>query len=114
QRAEAQKKIQATMHGLAENSAFAAFDRMAEKVDRMEAEAEAQSELVEHMSGDSLARQFDQLDQTSGADDALSALKAKMGLLPAATEPRLSLEDLEELEAISAGSDGSKGGQGSY
>lgn len=111
QRAEAQKKIQATMHGLSENSAFATFDRMAEKVDRLEAEAEAQGELVEHMAGDTLARQFDQLEKTSGGDDALAALKAKMGLLPAAAEPKLSLEDLEELESISVGSSSEDAGR---
>jgi len=113
QRAETQKKIQATMHGLADNSAFSAFDRMAEKVDRSEAEAEAQAELVEHMEGDDLARQFEKLEQTSGGDDALAALKAKMGLAPAAA-PSISLTELEELEALTGAGAGSgeKGGTG--
>src|SRR5919109_799923 len=40
-RAEAQRTIQATMAGLSDTSAFDTFDRMAEKVDQLEAEAEA-------------------------------------------------------------------------
>ena len=51
-RAEAQKQIQATMQGLNDVSAFDTFDRMAEKVDQIEAEGEAQAELGYEMSGD--------------------------------------------------------------
>ena len=43
-RAEAHKTIQATMSGLSDTSAFDTFDRMAEKVDLVEAEAEAHAE----------------------------------------------------------------------
>ena len=57
-------------------------DRMAEKIDRMEAEAEAGAELNEEYSGDVLASKFAQLEKTHGSDDDLVALKRKMGLLP--------------------------------
>jgi len=40
-RAEAQKAIQETMSGLSSASAFESFDRMASKIEHMEAEAEA-------------------------------------------------------------------------
>jgi phage shock protein A len=40
-RAEAMKSIQDTMSGLSQTSAFDTFDRMAEKINQMEAEAEA-------------------------------------------------------------------------
>jgi phage shock protein A len=81
-RAEAQKAIQETMSGLNNASAFETFDRMATKIDQMEAEAEAASELHEEYTGDTLAHKFNQLEQKAGADDDLAALKVKMGLAP--------------------------------
>lgn len=86
-RAEAQKAIQETMSGLRNASAFEAFDRMGEKIDRMEAEAEAGAELQEEYSGDVLAHKFSQLEQTAGADADLLALKRKMGLAPPEAPP---------------------------
>ena len=82
-RAEAQKKIQETMTGLKNASAFETFDRMAQKVDQMEAEAEAHAELNEEASGDVLLHKLTQLEQTHGAEEDLLALKQKMGLAPA-------------------------------
>jgi phage shock protein A len=82
-RAEAQKAIQETMHGLRDQSAFETFERMGAKIDQMEAEAEAQGELAEEYSGDVLASQFQKLERTHSADDDLLALKRKMGLAPA-------------------------------
>ena len=55
---------------------------MAAKVDQIEAEAEAGAELAEEYSGDTLATKFKQLEGTHGADEDLTALKRKMGLLP--------------------------------
>jgi phage shock protein A len=86
-RAEAQKAIQETMHGLRNASAFEAFDQMATKIEAMEAEAEAGAELAEEYSGDVLAHKFQQLEQTSGAEDDLVALKRKMGILPPEAPP---------------------------
>ena len=45
-RAEAHSKIQETLSGLKNASAFEAFDQMAQKVDQMEAQAEATNELA--------------------------------------------------------------------
>ncbi len=86
-RAEAQKAIQETMSGLKDQSAFETFDRMAGKIDQLEAEAEAGAELAEEYSGDVLASQFANLEKTAGADDDLLALKRKMGLAPAEEAP---------------------------
>lgn len=83
-RAEAQKAIQETMSGLKNQSAFETFDRMAEKIDQIESEAEAGAELQEEYTGDVLKSQFDKLEATAGADEDLLALKRKMGLAPAA------------------------------
>src|SRR4051812_48701154 len=81
-RAEAQKTIQATMQGLSDTSAFDTFDRMAEKVDAIEAEAEAGAELSSELTGDALDHKFKKLETSSkgSVDLQLAELKAKMGL----------------------------------
>ncbi|MCB9731516.1 MAG: PspA/IM30 family protein [Deltaproteobacteria bacterium] len=106
-RAEAQKKIQDTMSGIGDNSAFDTFARMEEKVDQKEAEAQAAVELAGD-AGDDLDAEFKSLESSSaGQSDALAALKAKMGVGPApAAKPAAlpsaaatdSVED--ELEAL--------------
>jgi phage shock protein A len=82
-RAEAQRAIQETMSGMNNASAFETFERMSQKIDQIEAEAEASSEIAEQYTGDTLAEKFGKLEQTAGADDELVALKRKMGVLPA-------------------------------
>ncbi|MCC6876624.1 MAG: PspA/IM30 family protein [Sandaracinaceae bacterium] len=110
-RAEAMKSIQETMAGLSDNSAFETFDRMAEKIDQIEAEAEAGAELSEEYSGDVLKSRFAKLEATAGADAELEALKREMGLIEAeapavstrveakAEEPALDADEMAELEA---------------
>jgi phage shock protein A len=87
-RAEAQKAIQETLGGLKNASAFEAFDRMSEKIERMEAEAEAGAEVAEEYTGDVLAQKFQHLEATTGADEDLLTLKRKMGLAPPAPAPQ--------------------------
>jgi phage shock protein A len=71
-RAEAQQKIQSTMSSVTGNrSAFDAFDRISQKVDQLEAQADAAKELEK--SDDS-------------ADLLLLELKEKMKALPEKTE----------------------------
>ncbi|HEY1556306.1 MAG TPA: PspA/IM30 family protein [Kofleriaceae bacterium] len=84
-RAEAQQQIANTMQGLGDTSAFDTFDRMAERIQLMEAEAEAGAELAGELSGDTLESKFLQLERGAGGteDEALNELKAKMGLLEA-------------------------------
>jgi len=98
-RAEAQRAIQETMSGLKDQSAFETFDRMAQKIDQIEAEAEAGEELAEEYTGDVLAQKFANLEKTSGADDELAALKRKMGLLPAEEKPAAKEEVQARVEA---------------
>ena len=82
-RAEAQRAIQDTMRGLSDTSAFDTFERMAQRVDQIEAEAEASTELGGELTGDTLQQKFKALEGGgAGADLALSELKAKMGLGP--------------------------------
>jgi phage shock protein A len=87
-RAEAQKAIQATMSGMRNASAFEAFDQMAEKIEQLEAEAEAGAELSEEYTGDVLAHKFAALEASAGAEEDLVALKRKMGMLPPEPEPQ--------------------------
>jgi phage shock protein A len=105
-RADAMKKIQETMSGLSDTSAFETFDRMAQKIDQMEAEAEASAELAEEATGDVLTHKFAELEATKGADEELLALKRRMGLAPetapavtataqAAAEEEAEMADLE-------------------
>jgi phage shock protein A len=125
-RAEAQKTIAATMSGLSDQSSFETFDRMATKIEQLEAEAEAGAEIAGELSGDTLESKFAQLESGGGggADMALAELKAKMGLalppaseetkkaqgaLPAAGASSLSAEDLKELEELNLSDDLSAG-----
>lgn len=98
-RAIAQKTIHKTMSSLSDNSAFDAFDRMSEKIEKQEAEAEAYAELASE--GSSLDDQFAELESDHGGDDALSALKAKMGMGSSAASS--SSSDFDELEVSSRG-----------
>jgi len=107
-RAEAMKSIQETMSGLSDASAFETFDRMAEQIDQMEAEAEAGAEVAEQYTGDIVRQRFSELEATAGADLELEALKRKMGLLPseapavtarvATPDEQYEEEELAELE----------------
>ncbi len=105
-RAEAQKTIQNTMSGMNDTSAFDAFDRMEGKIDQIEAEAEASAELASGLAGDDLSSQFDELEADHGSDEALSALKAKMGMTEEEEEMEFDFEEelelQEEEETVSA------------
>jgi phage shock protein A len=83
-RAEAQQKIQSTISSVSgSRTAFDAFDRMAKKVDQMEAEAEAARELEEVSADASLEKRFAELEKSdSSADLMLLELKEKMKALP--------------------------------
>lgn len=85
-RAQAQKRIAETMSSLSEKSAFEAFSRMEERIETNERQIKAATEIDEEFSGDTLQRQFKQLERgaVSGTvDQQLLALKQKMGMLPA-------------------------------
>ena len=83
-RAEAQQKIQNTISSVSGNrSAFDAFDRMAQKVDQMEAEADAAKELEDLSANSSLEKRFKELEKSdTSADLLLEDLKKKMNALP--------------------------------
>jgi phage shock protein A len=83
-RAEAQQKIQDTISSVSGNrSAFDAFDRMAAKVDEMEALADASKELQDLSDNANLDKRFKELEKSdTNADAMLLELKEKMKALP--------------------------------
>ena len=85
-RAEAQQRIQETLSGMGDKSAFESFERMQEKIEANERKAIASAELNQEMSGDSLAKQFEQLEYHGSSDQQLLELKAKMGMIGGAKE----------------------------
>ncbi|HET7460592.1 MAG TPA: PspA/IM30 family protein [Longimicrobium sp.] len=85
-RAQAQRRIHETMSGLSDSSAFEAFDRMAERIEQNERLALAAASVSEELTGDSLDREFKQLESggDSEIDYKLLSMKQQMGLLPSA------------------------------
>jgi phage shock protein A len=85
-RAQAQRRIHDTMAGMADQSAFRAFDQMVDKIETQERQALAAAEVSAELEGDTLEGEFLALEPGGDADveDRLLALKQQMGLLPAA------------------------------
>ena len=77
-RAEAQKHIHEVMTGLSDTSAFEAFDRMAERVDQVEAQAAATVELSQELSGETMEQRFKALEGPVDVEQELQALKARV------------------------------------
>jgi phage shock protein A len=80
-RAEAQQRIQETMSGMSDKSAFESFERMTEKIENQERKAIAAAELQNEFEGDNLLQQFQALEYKGAPDQQLLELKAKMGIL---------------------------------
>ena len=68
-------QIQELVSGLDTSSSFAAFDKMEEKVNQLEAEAESTQTLI---GTDSMEGKFKQLESGTGVDDELSRMKQSM------------------------------------
>jgi len=84
-RAQAQQRIAETMSSLSEKSAFEAFSRMEERIETNERQIKAAAEIEDEFTGDTLQRDFKQLEKGSvsvSVDNQLLALKQKMGMLP--------------------------------
>lgn len=74
QSAKSAKAVQEMASGMSTSNALAAFDRMEEKVMKMEAEADATTMLA---GGDALAQEFAMLEAGS-VDDELAAMKNQL------------------------------------
>jgi phage shock protein A len=77
-RAEAQKHIHEVMTGLSDTSAFESFERMAAKVEQVEAQADAAVEISQDLSGDTMEQRFRALESSTDVEQELHALKAKV------------------------------------
>jgi phage shock protein A len=104
-RAEAQAQIANTMQGLGDTSAFDTFDR----IQLMEAEAEAGAELAGELSGGDLESKFAALEAggAGAEEDALAELKAKMGLSLGAAKEAKQLNAGEVVAKADAGNSAS-------
>ena len=80
QAAKAQQQLQSAVGGISTDSAMAAFERMEEKVDGLEAASAASAELA----GSDLESRIEALQGDSVVDSELAALKAEMGTEPLA------------------------------
>ena len=111
-RAEAQQRIQETMSGLNDKSAFESFERMAEKIEAHERKAIAAAEINEEFAGDRLVRQFEALEYKGSSDQQLLELKQRMGLLPGGGQQARQLNagaaggDVHDAELIEEGDEG--------
>lgn len=100
-RAEAQKTITDTMSGMSKTNALDTIERMEQKIDQMEAEAQATTELAKEIDTDELSAQFAKLEVV-GSDAALEALKEKMGMKKAAPSPSSNDKEATELKKLEA------------
>ena len=87
-RAEAQKRINETIGGMSDTSAFEAFEQMSRRMDQLEAENEAMLEIEEtERATDSLDQQFAQLESGGDAERLLEDLKKKIAIEDKTAEP---------------------------
>jgi phage shock protein A len=98
-RAEAQQRIQETMSGMSDKSAFESFERMTEKIEQQERKAIAAAELQNEFEGDQLMQQFQALEYKGAPDQQLLELKSRMGMLGAGSGGAKQLGKGETVEA---------------
>jgi phage shock protein A len=103
-RAEAQQRIQATMAGLNDKSAFESFERMSEKIEAIERKALAAAEIQAEFQSDDLIDQFKKLEYKGPVDQQLLELKAKMGLIGGGKETKaIGKGDVHDAELLENG-----------
>ena len=66
------------MTGLSDTSAFESFDRMASRVEQLEAQADAAVEMSQELTGETMEQRFRALESSTDVEQELNALKAKM------------------------------------
>merc|ERR1719487_2762889 len=101
--AKAATKVNDMIAGVGAGSSMAAFDRMSEKVEQLEAEADVSKQLALSGgtgAGTTIDQQFKALESGSQVDDELEAMKAGMKQLPSKVD--------DELEALKAQIDAEK------
>jgi phage shock protein A len=90
-RAEAQKQINATLGSLNVDDSYTEFGRLADKIEQLEAEADASSDLLAigpGSEGAKLEEELKALEGGSNVDLALAAMKEQLALGPASDEAK--------------------------
>ena len=94
QAAQAQKQLEGAVNSINTDSAMAAFERMEEKVESLEAETAAVAELA----GDNLETRFEAME-SSDVDKELAALKASMApVLPPLPDTKKSAPQQSQVD----------------
>ena len=91
---EAQQTMQKTLSSISKNNPASRFDAFEKQIDEEQARLEAAREVDEATSGSTLEAKFDALGHDAETEDALAALKSKMG----ANGVHVSFEKEEEEE----------------
>lgn len=78
-RVEAQTSMASTAQAATDTSTFDTFEQHAAKIEDFEANVEAHAELEDSVRNADLETKFTALEEGHGSDDALAALKQKMG-----------------------------------
>lgn len=79
-RAKAQQQVSTTMQNLDVSDYSGDLSRMEQRIRMQEARANAQTELNSETTGDATSASFDASEHDTQVDDALAALKARMGM----------------------------------
>lgn len=79
-RAKVQQQVTHTMNSLDITDYSSDLARMENRIRKTEAQAGAEAELSSDNAGDDLSHDFDTAEQGTQVDDALAALKARMGM----------------------------------
>ena len=87
-RAEAQQRIQETMSGMSDKSAFESFERMAEKIEANERKAIAAAEIQEEFSGDHLIGSSRSWSTRAAPTSSCSTSSSRWGCSPAGAPAR--------------------------
>ena len=95
QAAQAQEQLQGAVGGLSTDSSMAAFERMEEKVQAMEARGQAAAELA----GSDLESRFQSLEAGGDVDAELAALKASLNPTPVALPDESRKPQLQPAQA---------------
>lgn len=77
-RSKAAKKIHETMTALADRTSFHAFQRVADKIEGLEFEAEAAVEVSKDVEKENLSHRLEEMERDFDAERALQELKRKM------------------------------------
>jgi phage shock protein A len=100
-RARAQQSIQSTVSKVLDHSAMGTLSKMSQKIEELEAQAEAEMEMNQELVSADLEEKFRELeDRYRSQDDALAALKARLGVKENEKEHSFVVEKQREVVPV--------------